>query len=93
METAKTANQLYKESGSTVSFTEWLEQEKQKGVFIKNDTLTKIVENALQVKESTDSKPMQKSDTFLGLSKPIIIISALTIVSAIAYKIYSSKRK
>jgi hypothetical protein len=32
----KSANQLYKESGTTLSFKDWIEREKSKGVHIPN---------------------------------------------------------
>jgi hypothetical protein len=32
----KSANQLYKESGSTLPFRQWIEREKAKGIFIPN---------------------------------------------------------
>lgn len=89
----KTANQLYKESGSDLSFAEWIEQEKQKGVFIKNDTLNKIVESVLQSDSKEPYNPNKSKDKFLGLSKPVLIISSLIIVSAIVYKIYTNKNQ
>lgn len=32
----KSANQLYKESGTTLSFKDWIEREKSKGIHIPN---------------------------------------------------------
>jgi phage anti-repressor protein len=32
----KSANQLYRESGSTLPFKQWIEREKEKGIFIPN---------------------------------------------------------
>lgn len=90
-EETKTANQLYKESGTTLPFKEWIEQEKEKGMFIKNDTLTNVVESVLNSKEMTNPISTTKSNKILGLSKPIIITSLSIIALAIGYKIYSSK--
>lgn len=91
-EEIKTANQLYKESGSQIPFKEWIEQEKEKGTFIKNDTLTNVVESVLNSKDETKPISTTKSDKILGLSKPVIITSIAIIALAIGYKIYSSKK-
>lgn len=92
-EETKTANQLYKESGSTLPFKDWIEQEKEKGMFIKNDTLTSVVESVLNSKDTTKPVSATKSDKILGLSKPVIITSISIIVLAIGYKIYTLKNK
>lgn len=91
IETTKTANQLYKESGSQLPFSEWIEEQKLKGIFIKNDTLNNIVKSVMdEPLNSSINKPTQK--TFLGLSKPILIVSTLVVVSAVIYKISTSKK-
>lgn len=93
-EEIKTANQLYKESNSNLSFKDWIESEKEKGVFIKNDTLTNVVESVLNSKESIkQTETSLQNNKILGLSKPVIVISILIIASAIGYKIYSLKNK
>lgn len=91
-EESKTANQLYKESGSNLPFKEWIEQEKDKGTFIKNDTLTSVVESVLNSKDMPKTVSSTKNDKILGLSKPVIIVSALIIIGAIGYKIYTLKK-
>lgn len=91
IETTKTANQLYKESGSQLPFSEWIEEQKLKGIFIKNDTLNNIVKSVMdEPSTSSVNKPTQK--TFLGLSKPILIVSTLVVVSAVIYKISTLKK-
>ena len=40
----KTANQLYKESGTTLSFKEWLEREKAKGTEMRNAQIEAALE-------------------------------------------------
>ena len=39
----KSANQLWKESNTTLSFKDWLDREKEKGKFIPNKKLITIV--------------------------------------------------
>lgn len=89
METPKSANQLYKESGSTLGFTQWMAENKGR-IFMKNDTLSQLVEEA---KQSTNvvSKPSLQSDKIFGLNKNVILISSAIILLAIGYKLYTKK--
>jgi hypothetical protein len=45
--TPKTANQLYRESGTTLPFKEWIEREKAKGIYIPNVEANKEMLNML----------------------------------------------
>lgn len=86
IQTEKSANQLWKESGTEKTFKDWVSQIKQDSIFVKNTTLEKIVEEA---KSSTKEEIQpQKSNGFLGLSKNVLIISGLLVSAAIIYKIY-----
>jgi hypothetical protein len=87
------ANQQYKLSGSTLPFKDWLNREKEKGEVIPKSGVTDVIQDAIETdmlgkKEKEESN---KSKTILGLSKPILIISGLMIVGAIAYKYYYKK--
>jgi len=93
MDQTKTANQLYKESGSSLPFSMWLEKEKEKAsLFIKNAKLNEII---TKEKEKLGlSTPNKKSnDTIFGLSKNVIIISSVLLISAIGFKIYQNFKK
>jgi hypothetical protein len=87
------ANQQYKLSGSTLTFKDWLNREKEKGEVIPKLGVTDVIQDAIETdmlgkKEKEESN---KSKTILGLSKPILILSALVIVGAVAYKHYYKK--
>ncbi len=87
------ANQQYKLSGSTLPFKDWLNREKEKGEVIPKSGVTDVIQDAIETdmlgkKEKEESN---KSKTILGLSKPILILSALVIVGAVAYKYYYKK--
>jgi hypothetical protein len=106
--TGKSPNKLWRESGTTLSFADWIQREKDKNNFLVNKKFENFnnvegepndvtwLENAKQ--ESRDffgiDKPLNpKVDkTFLGLSKPILIVSALIIIGAIGYKIYKKNK-
>lgn len=86
----KTANQLYKESGTTLSFKEWLEREKAKGTDMRNAQIEAALErlrDGLLPKEETNS-----SKTFYGLDKRVWIFGAVVIGGAIAYTIYKGRK-
>jgi hypothetical protein len=48
----KSANQLWRESGTSLSFKDWIQREKDKGVQIKN----KLLENVVGSMQETDKK-------------------------------------
>lgn len=54
--TEKTANQLYKESGTTLSFKDWIEREKLKGVNIPNPEANTEMLNMLGNKDTGENK-------------------------------------
>jgi len=91
------ANQQYKLSGSTLPFKDWLNREKEKGEVIPKSGVSDVVRDALlnsNLINEFDVEPapnVEKKSTVLGLSKPILILSALVIVGAVAYKYYYKK--
>ena len=90
------ANQQYKLSGSTLPFKDWLNREKEKGEVIPKSGVSDVVEDALLNSNLTDEydvelKKEDKKSTVLGLSKPILMLSVLVIVGAVAYKYYYKK--
>lgn len=87
------ANQQYKLSGSTLPFKDWLNREKEKGEVIPKSGVTDVIQDAIETDMlgKKDKEESNKSKTVLGLSKPILILSALVIVGAVAYKYYYKK--
>jgi len=89
----KSANQLYKESGSTESFLVWLKNEKENASqFIKNQKLTEIIEKEKE-KLNNYVNPKDSSGKVFGLSKNVLILSSVLIISAISFKIYQHYKK
>lgn len=87
------ANQQYKLSGSTLPFKDWLNREKEKGEVIPKLGVTDVIQDAIETDMlgKNEKEESNKSKTILGLSKPILILSALVIVGAVAYKYYYKK--
>jgi hypothetical protein len=99
----KSANQIWRESGSTLSFKSWLQREKDKGRFLPNkqliefnsingDEVSSSQELIKQTLQNNKPKTKQKTTTF-GLDKGIIMLSVALIIGGIAYKIYQKKSK
>lgn len=93
-----TANQQYKLSGSVLPFKDWLNREKEKGEVIPKSGVTDVINDLLDKekefyfdKGEDDLDSVEKDNensTILGLSKPILMLSVLIIIGAVAYKTY-----
>jgi hypothetical protein len=97
----KSANQIWRESGSTLSFKYWLQREKDKGRFLPNKQLLEF--NSVDgentdfdnlIEKTLDSLSEQKKPTKkIGLSGLVIGVSVALILGGLAYKIYQKKSK
>lgn len=82
----KTANQLYKESGTSLSFAEWIEREKEKSsTFIKNTLLDDIIPETKEIQTTDETENKRFS---FGIPKWVLITGVVILASAIAYKSY-----
>ena len=106
----KSPNQLWRESGTTLSFKNWIQREKDKSNFMLNKKFLNFTEdvNTDTANDATwlaNSLAQAKSDlgidkqkdkntnnTFIGLNKTVLLVSALIIVVAIGYKIYEKRK-
>lgn len=95
IENGKGANQLWRESGTTLSFAEWIQREKDKGRFLPNkmvDSIANSIKSDLGI--DVPKETIVKKDTsIVGLSKPIIAVSIFIVIGAIAYTIYKKIKK
>lgn len=110
METEKKSpNKLWRESGTSLSFADWIQREKDKGAFLVNKKFENFAnveggidytswiekikaQNRLDLGIDKVNDPNKKDNTFLGLSKPVLIVSGLLILGAIGYKIYQNRK-
>lgn len=86
----KSANVLYRESNTSLSFKEWVAREKQKGVFMKNATLQNVIESSKEA--FTEKKSNFDNKKFLGISKTAIAISVAIVTVAICVSIYQKNK-
>lgn len=106
----KSPNRLWRESGTTLSFADWIQREKDKGVVLINkkfenfsnangiQTPEEFVQDSLQqakIELGIDKPlpdPNKKDNTFVGLNKGVLMISALIVLGAIGYKLYQKRK-
>jgi hypothetical protein len=83
------ANQLYRESGSTLPFREWIEREKSKGVFIPNVKAQEEFNNADggdEVEPTQQIKQNLEVGSIIG--KNLLFVGVLVIGGLLIYRMY-----
>jgi hypothetical protein len=81
------ANKIYQESGSSLSFKDWLEREKAKGNFIPN---ANALEQFNSVDGVSDNKESGTTDISTNLVRNIAIVGVLFVI---AYVVIQRKNK
>ena len=100
--TDKSANQLWKESGTSLSFAQWLQREKDKGNFIPNKSVvldtqqfvadsTSTIRNVLKLDKPEEGEK-KRSNTVFGLNKWLLLMSLAIVGGAVAYNIYQKRK-
>ena len=92
---SKSLNQLYKESGTTLSYKEWRKRE--------DDKMASFAMEKPSLQDSTSYQGLKtqmqgvktelSGKTVLGINKYALIVGGLVIVSAIAFQIYKKQKK
>jgi hypothetical protein len=106
----KSPNRLWRESGTSLSFADWIQREKEKGAFLKNQkfenfsnangikTPQEFVQDSIEqakIELGIDNPPLdpnKKDNTFIGLNKGVLMVSAIIVLGAIGYKIYQNRK-
>lgn len=97
----KSANQIWKESGSTLSFKSWLQREKDKGRFLPNKQLmefnsiegeNEITENQKIIQQTLKKNKSNDIPQKYGLDKIVIMVSVAIVLGGVAYKIYQKRK-
>lgn len=98
----KSANRMWKESGTTLSFKDWLIREKEKFInfngnadssLIINKPLNDSIENTLiAAREGVGIKNEVKGDTTFGIKNYLLIGAGVLVVGLIAYKVIKSRK-
>jgi len=104
----KSPNKLWRESGTSLSFADWIQREKDKGAFLTNKKFENFANVDGEIDDATWLEQVKKQNridlgidkiddklkdnTFLGLNKTILLLSGLIIIGAIGYKIYQKRK-
>lgn len=102
----KSANKRWKESGTTLTFKEWIDRENKKnegsedsfipfdGIQIDTSSIDKTLQEANQeLKLAGGYKTQQSPNKLFGLDKNIIILSGLLIVGSIGLYVYNKSKE
>jgi hypothetical protein len=81
----KSANQLYKESGTTLSFKDWIEREKSKGVHIPNVEANTEMLSLLGDENKTD-EPKNNN-----LMRNVLFVVGVITLAYVGYRFIKSK--
>ena len=84
----KSANQLWRESGTSLSFKDWIQREKDKGVQIKN----KLLENVVDSFKETDEQYTIDTTVAFGIPKWVVYTGVSILTFAVVYKLYKAKK-
>lgn len=87
-DSSKSANQHWKESGTTLPFKEWIEREKAKNKFLIDKRLNeegeKILNDLKQFNEKNDYRT-NSSGTILGINKYVFALFSVATAAGIVY--------
>ena len=81
----KSANQLYKESGTTLSFRDWIEREKSKGIHIPNVEANNEMLNLLGNEKNEEPKSNNK------LVRNVLFVVGAVALAYVGYRYLKSK--
>ena len=104
----KSPNKIWRESGTSLSFADWIQREKDKGAFLTNKKFENFANVDGEIDDATWLEQVKKQNridlgidkiddkpkdnTFLGLNKTVLLLSGLIIIGAIGYKIYQKRK-
>lgn len=88
----ESANQLYRNSGTTLSFKDWLEREKNKGVFIPNVEAMKEFANfdGTSVQEEKKENLTFTQSFQTSMAKKVLAVAIIGLGAYLIYKKFKS---
>ena len=97
----KSANKIWKESGTTLNFKEWIERENKKKENVDNflpfdasqsvkDTINETLNRSKEEMKATSGYKITTDNTkFLGLDKKVLAFSSFIILGSVGYLLYN----
>jgi len=96
---AKSYNQMYKDSGTTLSYKDWRKREDEKMASFSGIESPSLKDSASYKAQQADIAKITgfqtdiSNKTVFGINKYVIIIGGIIIVSAIGYTIYKKRNQ
>jgi hypothetical protein len=85
----KSANKLWRESGTTLSFKEWINRENQKKEETKLSFIGQpLVQNTINATYNTNDDAPTNPSSVLGLNKGVLIASSVLVLGSLGYYFY-----
>lgn len=97
----KSANRMWKESGTTLSFKDWLNREKSKFINFNGGEASMIINKPLndtiqetvsEIKKASGYKEKPENKTIFGINKNIVIAAGVVVTALIVYKLLKPKK-
>jgi hypothetical protein len=96
MKELKSANQLFKESGSSLPFKQWVEREKDKGTFMYanglQSKLNTIIADNIDTSTTEVEQPTIPKNQIFGINKFVVLSLGLVVVAAIGYSFFKKRK-
>jgi hypothetical protein len=102
----KSANKIWKESGSTLSFKEWIDRENKKkesvnefvpfngNDLVGQDSIQKTLdESKAYINKVSGAKTTSNPNLIFGLDKRVLVFSTLIIAGSLGYYFYNKLKK
>lgn len=95
----KSLNQLYKESGTTLSYKEWRQREDEKLLSLNEGYSSFSIGDSANYQKTKDEmsklggyKKETSNKTIFGINQTVVLVSLFVISSAIIYKVIKNKK-
>jgi hypothetical protein len=95
----KSLNQLYKESGTTLTYKEWRRREDEKLLSFNDDYASFSIDDSKLYQKTKDEmsklggyKEGTSNKTIFGINQTVVLISLFILSTAIIYKVVKNKK-
>jgi hypothetical protein len=95
----KSLNQLYKESGTTLTYKEWRQREDEKLLSLNDGYASFSIGDSANYQKTKDEmsklggyKKETSNKTIFGINQTVVLVSLFVLSTAIIYKVIKNKK-